>query len=179
MKKSILTGIAFLISTQSLLAQPTVGPNSRFRVDHPNSDVISRLELQIDNGTWNSIGLTSVNDPLTPPNHTTYEAPIPILSVGLHTASVRACNALGCGPNTPALSFRVIALPGMPTLRLNQAIAVAGLIQRGPYALGNISVIDVRIPEYNVTLNFGSPTWYVPGVYSTNVGDKVFLSLSK
>lgn len=177
--KKVLLSCAFSLISTVVYAQPTVGPNSRFRVDHPNSDVISRLELQIDGGAWNSIGLTSVVDPLTPANHTTYEAPIPNLSVGLHTASVRACNALGCGPNTPNLSFRVIALPGVPTLRLTQTIAVAGIIQRGPYNLGNISVIDVRIPEYNVTLNFGSPTWNIPGVYSASVNDKVFLSLSK
>lgn len=177
MKK--LLPLGFMLVTSLAYAQQTVGPNSRFRVDQSNLDTIDRLELQIDGGAWNSIGLNIVTDPLTPSGSSTYETPIPTLPAGLHTASVRACNVIGCGQATPNLSFRVITVPGTPVLRLTQTITVAGVIQRGPYNFGSLSVIDVNIPEYGVVLNFGSPTWTIPGIYSASINDKIFLSLSK
>lgn len=178
------TTIGILLCANLASAQSTVGPNSNFRWDISTFEVtesqISRFELRLDNGTWIDVGLVRVtNDPTTPPNNSTYEYPLATITTGLHTAQVRACNPVGCGPESNTVSFRMLALPGAPVLRLTQTIAVAGIIERNPYQLGNLSVIDVRIPEYGVTLNFGSPTWNIPGIYSAAVNDKVFLSLSK
>lgn len=184
MKKG-LCALSFLFFASTVNAQVVVGPNTQYRFDFPTVDVvnfaITRFELKVDSGAYTTLGLPNpvTNDPNTPINSTTYGATLGTLTVGLHTAVVRACNAIGCGADSNSVSFRFLTVPSAPTLRLTQTIAVAGLINRAPYQLGNISVIDVLIPEYNVILNFGSPTWTIPGIYSAGLNDKVFLSLSK
>lgn len=176
-------GFLLLFASNSY-AQVAANANSQFRWDHPSANItdamITRFELQIDTGNWTSLGMTlPITDPLTPPDHVTFSRVIGVLTPGVHTARIRACNDFECGPVTNTLSFRMVVGPAAPILRLTQSISVAGIIERNPYQLGNISVIDVRIPEYNVILNFGSPTWNIPGVYTASVGDKVFLSLNK
>jgi hypothetical protein len=184
LKKS-LCALGFLLFSTSAFAQtPIAGPNSRYQFDFNtlnfNETGVTRFELRVDNGNWTSIGIaTVILDPNTPPGETRYEHPVGVLSIGSHTTEIRACNILVCGNPSNAVTFNYTRTPGSPTLRLTQTIVVAGIIERAPYPIANVSVIDVRIPEYNVTLNFGSPTWNIPGIYSAAIGDKVFLSLSK
>ena len=176
---------AFFLLSVNANAQTLIGPNTKLRVDHNTANItdagINRFELKIDALPFSSVGLPApVVDTSTPPGDSTYEFSIPTtLTVGLHTFQIRVCNALECGPVSNTITIRKAASPGTPVLRITQGIAIAGVIQRGPYQLGNIAVIDVRIPDYNVVLNFGSPTWNIPGVYSAAVNDKVFFTLSK
>ena len=181
MRNTFLT-VGMLFLAQIVSAQQLVGPNSQLIIDHPTIDItdssVSRFELQVDSTPYASIGLNPFPNPDTPAGNTSFMSPVGSLSTGLHILRVRACNTFGCGNPSSDLSVRKVSIPGAPTIRLTPIITGAGVVNNR-YFLQGKEVIDVYFPSANVTLNMVSPTWTIPGVYTVERGDNVYLGLGK
>lgn len=115
--KNIFLSAGFLLLSSVAFAQPqNATPTSRFQWAMPIADVnaglITRFELKIDDGPFAAIGMAT-NDGGSGAN-ILFSHPIPALTVGNHTAIVRACNVSGCGPESAPLTFVLVILPSAP-----------------------------------------------------------------
>jgi hypothetical protein len=182
MKKLGLT-LSFVLVASSVIAQPVVGRGSLFRFDHNTVelaiDAVTAAEFQYDNGAWERIPLpTGFIDAETPNLMTSFRSPVKTtLSLGAHTTRVRLCNIIGCGDASNTVSYTYGNVPGVPTLRLN-GVAGGGVVQNR-WNFGGLDIIDVKLDNSNIVLNFGSPTWTIPGVFSVQKNDRVELAISR
>lgn len=181
--RNVFLSFGMLLFASVVSAQTIVGTNSKYRFDMNsvefNISGVTRFEMQIDSGLWSSIGLPpAILDPIGGIDNTTFEQPLGTLSVGLHTAAVRACNPDFCSVASNIVSFRFARIPGAPVLRLTPTVVGQGVV-RNRYFFQGKDVIDVYFPEINVTLNFVSPTFTIPGVYNVERNDNVGLGFWK
>lgn len=178
--RNVLTVVSlFLLNVGIANAQVQVGPGSSYRFDQSTTDVVTRFELQVDNGTWTPIGLPPVvTDPAGGGGNTTYAHPVGNLTSGNHTVKVRACNTLGCGPETASVAFRMVLIPGMPNLRITPILSGTGVVMNR-YRFGGIEVLDVFFKDIDTTIQIGAPTFNIPGVYNARKGDWVALALGR
>lgn len=106
-----------------LQTPPVATPGQAFGVDYPDAAFtaggVTRFELLIDAGTWTDVGLpTKQNDPQTPAGSSTYRIPIPAVTPGTHTVSVRACNTVLCGSGTPLAFLFGVQPATVPAVRI-------------------------------------------------------------
>lgn len=99
---AVLGGVAF--------AQPAT-PSSFLAWSYPTAGIalVDHYESQIDGGAWTNVGKVASGHTV-PAGDTGYRAALPALSEGAHTAKVRACLAVACGPETAPLSFSMVIL---------------------------------------------------------------------
>jgi hypothetical protein len=107
-----------LLSSGLSAQTPPASPGQRFGFDYRTSDLttfqVARFELQIDGGAWVSVGMPpSAPQPDTPADFTTLGVPIPALTPGQHTASLRACNSV-CGEGSVPFTFLMVVEPPAP-----------------------------------------------------------------
>jgi hypothetical protein len=100
-----------LLSTQS-------APQRMFLWEYSTADLtsaeVNRFELKIDNGVWNDVGRSGAADQSeAKPGSVIYEAPVPALTLGLHTAQLRACNATECS-DPLSMAFTISIKPAVP-----------------------------------------------------------------
>lgn len=103
----VLVLVCALLIPSIAQAQYRLGAPIEAAWDYTLADVttggILRFEFKLDAGPWVNTGL--------PPNATSYVYVIPALglTVGSHTAQVRACNTQECSPEpSPTITFTVI-----------------------------------------------------------------------
>jgi hypothetical protein len=99
-----------LATTASMQAPPVATAGQSIGWDYTDADVaaggVVRFELQVDGGTWSNVGMTKVAG-----STLTYSTPIPALTTGEHTVSVRACNTALCGDASTPLAFVLAVKP--------------------------------------------------------------------
>lgn len=105
---------AFLVLSGALTAQQPVPllPTEAFAFEFPDAaltaESIVRFEVSYDSGAFQSLGL--------PPKLSTANAIskyklVPPQTSGTHTFSLRACNAVGCGPASVPFVFAPLGEP--------------------------------------------------------------------
>lgn len=180
--KALLVSSLVLVSTSAYAQSPVVGRGSNFRFEHSTTelaiDEVNAAEFQYDNGAWERIPLpTGFTDSETPNLNTSFRSPIKPLSLGAHSARVRLCNVIGCGEASNSVAFTYNNVPGRPTLRLN-GVAGGGIVQNR-YNFMHLDILDVRLDNSNIVLNFGSPTWTIPGIFDVKKNDRVEIAISR
>jgi len=117
--RTLIASLVIGLCSSVLSAQtPPASPGQRFGFDYRTSDLttfkVERFELQIDGGAWVSVQMPpSAPQPDTPADFTTLAVPIPALTPGDHTVSLRACNS-ACGDGSPAFAFQMVVQPPAP-----------------------------------------------------------------
>ena len=74
-----------------------------------NSAQVVRFEMKADTGAYVSILIPSVITG-APTGFTRYQTPLPALTPGNHTLTVRACNTSVCGPDASPLGFAFVVI---------------------------------------------------------------------
>ena len=102
-----------LILTVALQSTPT----PTFLWDYKSADLstgeVNRFELQIDKGEWTDVGrMAAADQSEAPAGSTTYTVNVPALTLGQHTAQVRACNPVEC--SEPAVLTFTISIKPVP-----------------------------------------------------------------
>jgi hypothetical protein len=109
-----LAGILLMLASLSAFGQvPIVTQNNSPAIDYLTTDLtafaVTRFEMQLDSGSFSSIGLpATTDDAKTLPGAHTYAGPklgTLGLSVGSHSFAARACNVTGCGAASLPLTF--------------------------------------------------------------------------
>lgn len=98
-------------------APPPVIGGQFFGFDYQDADLASaavvRFEMQIDSGTWTTVGIPSDTLPIT--GGKTYKVPVPAITPGNHTVTFRACNVDLCGGAASPFAFKFVIVPALPT----------------------------------------------------------------
>jgi hypothetical protein len=108
--KRLIVAVLTVVMGAVAFAQPAT-PSSSFAWSYPTTGIglVDHFELQVDGGAWASVGKVTSGHTV-PAGDTGYRAPIPALAEGAHTARVRACLAVACGPETDPLAFTMVIL---------------------------------------------------------------------
>ncbi len=130
MKKLLL--LTFLMSGQAF-AQPHVTQPFRYFWDEPTVNVngspsvqVNHFEMQIDTGTFVSVGIPVGSFPSTTVGLTTFPLPAdPALPIGAHTFAIRSCataaSGVSCSTSAPfAFVLDQIAPPTASRLGVGQ-----------------------------------------------------------
>lgn len=112
--------LMFVVVVLAMFAAPLYGQaiatsGQGFAWDYSDAAIaagVVRFELQLDGGTWTSVGLATVVE--TRATDKTYRVAMPALTPGPHTAAVRACNVDVCSEPTSLLSFKLVVVPETP-----------------------------------------------------------------
>lgn len=107
----LITSLVFLLCmTPIVVAQstPIIGPTDALAFDYPNTDfetyVVERFEVSYDSGAFSLLAAPKYQDTGGVSSYKFIPAP----TSGTHTASIRACNAIGCGPGSSPFAFAVL-----------------------------------------------------------------------
>lgn len=80
---------------------------------------ILRFEQKIDTGNYVSINIPPVaNDASTPAGSNTYKTPLPALTVGIHSVTLRACASIGCSADSASFSFKLLVIATPTGIRI-------------------------------------------------------------
>jgi hypothetical protein len=93
-------------------------PQRLFIWEYSNADLagaeVNRFELKIDDGAWTDVGRRGATDQTgVAAGSVIYSAPVPALTLGLHTAQLRACNVSECG-DALSMAFTISIKPAVP-----------------------------------------------------------------
>jgi hypothetical protein len=107
-----------MLTTLILAAVLQIQTPPAFLWDYATADLttgaVDRFELKLDAGEWTDVGrLASDDQSEAPAGTTTYTVRIPPLTLGEHTAMLRACNPVECSEPT-SLTFVVSIKPVPP-----------------------------------------------------------------
>lgn len=125
MKRLLLVASLVLLSTPAL-SQVLILKNAgrSYGVDYITANIktfsITRFEIQLDGGTWNSIGIPPIqNDAQTLTGYDTYVSPIPDTTpLGNHTALARVCQSgTVCSDPSNPLAFVFAVIPAPANMR--------------------------------------------------------------
>ena len=97
--------VLFLFLASFASAQQPVAGTERLAWNHDGINV-SRFELAVDGGAPVPVTVTMAG--------ADYTAPLPAMTPGTHTLSVRACNVAGCSAPL-SISVRVVVIPSPVT----------------------------------------------------------------
>jgi hypothetical protein len=114
--RGLVSVAAFLVALSSPLSAqaPQLGPNDGLAFDYLDADfeayAVTGFQVQWDGGAWAAISPQAFRDAGTGVGATSYEIKPPFTS-GNHTATFRACNALGCGGSSVPFAFGYPSVP--------------------------------------------------------------------
>jgi hypothetical protein len=107
-----------MLASLILIAALQIQTPPAFLWDYATADLttgaVDRFELKLDAGEWTDVGrLASDDQSEAPAGTTTYTVRIPPLTLGAHTAQLRACNPVECS-DVAELKFVVSIKPAAP-----------------------------------------------------------------
>lgn len=108
-----MTFLIAVVLSASLFQPPTVLlPTEAFAYEFPDAalsaESIDRFEVSYDGAAFTSLGLPPK---LSTANGISKYKLIPPQTSGTHTFSLRACNAVGCGPASSPFAFAPLSSP--------------------------------------------------------------------
>jgi hypothetical protein len=101
----------------ALLSAPQP-PQRTFLWEYSTADLasaeVNRFELKVDDGAWTDVGRSASGDQSeAKPGSVIYAAPVPALTLGVHTAQLRACNPTECSEPL-SMAFTISIKPAVP-----------------------------------------------------------------
>lgn len=101
--------LALLALASPAAAQTPVTTANHIAFDQSDYANVTRFEVRVDTGAWVDIG-----KPAATGTANTVTTPLPAMTVGPHTLTVRACNAAGCSAASTGINVVMVAIPQVP-----------------------------------------------------------------
>lgn len=102
-----LTALLFAVAPAA--AQTPVTTANQYAVDQSDYANVTRFEIRVDTGAWVDVGKPAATGAAN-----TVTVPLPAMTVGPHTITIRACNAAGCSAASTGVNVVMVAIPQVP-----------------------------------------------------------------
>ena len=100
-----------LLLALALQTPPTASPNDSIAWDYTDANIsagaVDHFDVCLDNAPCVSVTVTASKIA----GQQSYSYHLPALTVGSHTATVKACNVATCSASNPSLTFQLVIQP--------------------------------------------------------------------